>query len=155
MEALNKLAAEAAPEELKVVLGWLFDSRRLRISLPDNKAIAWTKEIEEMLEAGRASAKRLEKNIGRYVNISQIIPMIHHFFLNRLQCLQRRATKRRGAIKLNKECIADLEFLKRTIELANKGMSMHMIAYCLPERIYINERRRFRMAFQTGKGLAL
>jgi hypothetical protein len=107
-----------------------------------------------MLEAGRASAKRLEKNIGRYVNISQIIPMIHHF-LNRLRRLQRRATKRRGAKKLNKECIADLEFLKRTIELANKGMSMHMIAYCLPERIYINERRRFRMAFQTGKGLAL
>jgi hypothetical protein len=40
MEALNKLAAEAAPEELKVILGWLFNSRRLRISLPDNKAIA-------------------------------------------------------------------------------------------------------------------
>ena len=138
MEALNKLAAEAGPTEQKIILGWLFNTRQLLISLPDNKAIAWTKEIDEMLELGKASAKRLERNIGRYVHIAVIIPMIHHF-LNQLQCLKRRATKRRGAISLNEECIQDLIFLREVIKLANKGMSMHMIAYCLPDRIYIND----------------
>jgi hypothetical protein len=103
-------------------------------SLPDNKAIAWTQEIDEMLELGKASAKLLERNIGRYIHIAVIIPMIHHF-LNQLQCLKRRATKRRGAIPLNEECIQDLKFLKQVIKFANKGMSMHMIAYCLPDRI--------------------
>jgi hypothetical protein len=138
MEALNKLAAEAGATELKIILGWLFDSRRLRISLPDNKATAWSKEIDDMLELGKASAKRLEKNIGRYVHITTIIPMLHHF-LNRLRCLLRRAKKRRGAITLNESCTKDLKFLREVIALANKGMSMHMIAYCLPERIYIND----------------
>ena len=71
MEALNKLAAEAGPTEQKVILGWLFNTRRLLISLPDNKATAWTKEIDEMLELGKASAKQLlERNIGRYVHIT-------------------------------------------------------------------------------------
>lgn len=88
MEALNKLAAEAGPTETKVILGWLFDTRCLRISLPENKAIAWTKDIDEMLEMGKASAKRLEKNIGRYIHITTIIPMMLHHFLNRLRCLE-------------------------------------------------------------------
>jgi hypothetical protein len=88
MEALNKLAAEAGPTETKVILGWLFDTRCLRISLPENKAIAWTKDIDEMLELGKASAKRLEKNIGRYIHITTIIPMMLHHFLNRLRCLE-------------------------------------------------------------------
>jgi hypothetical protein len=61
--AMNKLISEARLTEQNVNLGWLFDTRRLLISLPDNKTIAWIQEIDEMLEIGKASAKRLETNI--------------------------------------------------------------------------------------------
>jgi hypothetical protein len=78
MESLKKLKAESKAEETKIVLGWLFDTRRLLISLPKNKAIAWIKEIDEMLDLGKASAKRIERNIGRFINVAQIIPEVNH-----------------------------------------------------------------------------
>ena len=57
MEALKKLLAEAGPEEIKIILGWIFNTRKLLISLPGSKAIAWTNEIDEILQLGKASAK--------------------------------------------------------------------------------------------------
>ena len=44
MTALNKLIAEAGLEEKKTILGWLFNLRKLLISLPENKNVAWSEE---------------------------------------------------------------------------------------------------------------
>lgn len=41
MAAMAKLFAEARMTEIKIMLGWLLNLRRLIISLPDNKASAW------------------------------------------------------------------------------------------------------------------
>jgi hypothetical protein len=153
MAALNKLISEAGLTEQKVNLGWLFDTRRLLISLPDNKKIAWVREIDEMLELGKASAKRLEKNIGRYINVAQIIPAIYHF-LNRLRSLEKRAKKQRGAIKLNQECIDDLKFLRRVIELANQGINMNLIAYLLPDRVYRSDSCPYGLGGYNDLGVA-
>jgi hypothetical protein len=79
MAALEKLLAETGMEETKLMLGWLLDFRMLMISLPDNKAIAWSQEIADMLKEGKTKAKRLERNIGRFVNIGMILPYVHHF----------------------------------------------------------------------------
>ena len=46
MVALQKLMAEGAMEEMKVVFGWLLDTRRLVIYLTDHKFVAWTKKIK-------------------------------------------------------------------------------------------------------------
>jgi hypothetical protein len=75
MAAMEKLLAEAGMEETKIMLGWLLDFRRLVISLPNNKAVAWSQEITDMLEEGKTKAKRLERNIGRFVNIGMIYLM--------------------------------------------------------------------------------
>ena len=37
--AIDKMIAEGAAEERKICLGWMIDSRRLRVSLPDRKMI--------------------------------------------------------------------------------------------------------------------
>eukprot|EP00957_Ditylum_brightwellii_P001092 87138-Ditylum_brightwellii.AAC.1 len=65
MAALSKLIAEAGLEEIKMILGWLFDFRHLVISLPDNKFTAWTDSIREILERMESTTKELEQNIGR------------------------------------------------------------------------------------------
>ena len=49
MEAEAKLAAEASPEEVKLILGWLMNFRELIVSLPDNKYIAWSADIGNIL----------------------------------------------------------------------------------------------------------
>ena len=41
----RKLAAEGRLDERKIVLGWMLDTRRLTISLPEHKFLAWTSQI--------------------------------------------------------------------------------------------------------------
>ena len=64
MDARDKLIAEAGTSEMKIILGWMFDFRRLRISLPENKFIAWTTTINKLLANGSSTAKELESTIG-------------------------------------------------------------------------------------------
>ncbi len=64
MEARNKLQAEAGLEEQKTVLGWLIDTRRLLVKLPNNKFVAWTNIIKEVMWNGTTTAKELESIIG-------------------------------------------------------------------------------------------
>ena len=63
-EARNKLSAEAGLEEQKTVLGWLIDTRRLLLSLPNNKFVAWTAILTSVLTRGTTTAKEMESIIG-------------------------------------------------------------------------------------------
>jgi len=60
MEAVNKLVAEATPEETKVILGWLMNFHKLIVSLPINKFQAWSESIQVILVKGSAKAKDIE-----------------------------------------------------------------------------------------------
>ena len=51
----TKLATEGKLEERKIVLGFLLDTRRLEISLPDHKFIAWTKQIQDIVHTGKTT----------------------------------------------------------------------------------------------------
>ena len=57
MEAINKLIAEATPEEKKLILGWMMDFNKLIILLPDNKYQAWRNSIQDLLVRGSAREK--------------------------------------------------------------------------------------------------
>jgi hypothetical protein len=94
MAARNKFIAEAGVEETKMVLGWFFDFRRLRVSLPSNKHIAWSEALQKLISSKQTTAKELETNIGRFVHVGQILPEINHF-LNRLRSLLKRAKHQR------------------------------------------------------------
>ncbi len=47
MPALNKLAAEAGLEEIKIILGWFFDFRRLLVALPENKYVDGRERLQD------------------------------------------------------------------------------------------------------------
>jgi hypothetical protein len=64
MDTRDKLIAEASPTKTKIILGWDFNFRRLLISLPENKFIAWTTNIRKLLVKGSTTAKELESTIG-------------------------------------------------------------------------------------------
>ena len=64
MDARDKLRAEAGPAESKVILGWDFDFRRLIISLPKNKFVAWTTNVSQLLSNETTTVKELESTIG-------------------------------------------------------------------------------------------
>eukprot|EP00956_Cyclotella_meneghiniana_P041802 scaffold240189_cov13-Cyclotella_meneghiniana.AAC.1 len=74
MASEDKFKAEAGATEIKMVLGWLCDYRRLMVSLPFNKFVAWTNELQAIIDSKKAEAKQLEQNIGRLIHVAQILP---------------------------------------------------------------------------------
>jgi hypothetical protein len=68
MAARKKLVAETGLTKIKIMLGWELDFRRMMIVLPDNKHIAYTRAINDMLERGWTTHGKLESNIGRWVH---------------------------------------------------------------------------------------
>ena len=76
MAARNKLLAEAGSEELKIILGWLFNFRSLMVNLPKNKFVVWPSALEKIIKTRVSQAKEIEKNIGRMTHVSMILPEI-------------------------------------------------------------------------------
>ena len=133
MEARNKLESEALLEELKVIMGWLIDFRRLLIRLPENKFVAWSEAIRKMIKDEALMAKETEANIGRLVHLGLAIPFVHHF-MSRLRDLHITA-KRRRSIKINYECLKDLEMFLGFLKIANDGFCLNSIAFRRPTHI--------------------
>jgi hypothetical protein len=102
MEACNKLKAEAGLEEWNSILGWLVDTRRLLLSLPNNKFVAWTTIIMEVIEQGTTTANEMESIIGRLGHLGMAIHFVYQF-LSRLRNLQEQ-TRSRRSININNEC---------------------------------------------------
>ena len=46
----QKLLAEAGAEEIKIILGWIFNFRTLTTALPENKYVAWKVAIARVLK---------------------------------------------------------------------------------------------------------
>lgn len=135
MASEDKFIAEAGATETKMVLGWLVDYRRLIVSLPHNKFIAWTNELQQIIDSNKAEAKQLEENIGRMIHVAQILPEMYHF-LNRLRCLFERAKKRRRPIPVNDDCLADCRLLQLYIRRAHEGISMNSLVHQMPSVVY-------------------
>lgn len=88
----KKLRAEGTFEEIKTILGWVVNTRKLLISLPTDKHKKWTADIEKNIESKRISHKQLESLIGRLNHVAGILPMFRHF-LGRLHHTLIRSSK--------------------------------------------------------------
>lgn len=59
LPSLVKLKGEGRLEERKMILGWIIDTRRLLIILPDHKYKAWDNSIVQILDSGESTYKDL------------------------------------------------------------------------------------------------
>jgi hypothetical protein len=152
MEARNKLKSEALLEEQKIILGWLIDFRRLLIHLPENKSVAWTEAIKKMISAKASTAKEIEANIGRLVHLGLAIPSVHHF-MSQLRDLHTTAKWRRS-VKINCECLKDLEMFLGFLKIAKDGISLNSIAFQRPTHIYRSDSCPAGLGGYSDKGWA-
>jgi hypothetical protein len=134
MEARNKLKADTGLEECKTILGWLVDTHCLQLSLPNNKLVAWTAIITEVIERGWTTAKEMKSIIGHLGHLGMAIHFVYHF-LSRLRDLQVRAKCRRS-IKINEECRNDLQLMIGMIKRAHEGINLNIIVFQCPTHIY-------------------
>ena len=153
MEAVNKLIAEATPEESKMILGWLMDFRKLIISLPANKHLAWSKSIQEILVRGSAKAKELETIIGRLGHLGAVIPFVYHF-LSRLREWQYRSSNKRHPTAMSTECRLDLELMLNFLNKANAGINMNIISFRRPTHIYRSDSCPYGLGGYSSNGFA-
>ena len=124
----KKLKAEGQPSEIRIMLGWQIDSRRMRISLPSTKAIAWANDIDNILTKNKTNQKELESVIGRLNHVGYILPT-GRYFLNRLRHLLTRC-KKFGSQNLKEWERNDLILWKQFLKKAEtEGISTNNIAF--------------------------
>ena len=131
----DKMLAEGALSELKIILGWLYNTRCLLISLPSHKFIAWSAQINTVIETRFAAYKDLDTIVGRLNHAACIIPMSRHF-LSRIRSCLRTSNKWCKRIALTDEAIKDLILWLKLLVKAKEGISMNLICFRSPNRRY-------------------
>jgi hypothetical protein len=124
--SIKKLLAEATLAEHQTILGWIIDTRRLLIQLPENKFLAWTHAIDEILAKKGVKHSDIERHAGF------IIPMSRHF-LGRLRRTLYVTVHRPVTLKPDKR--ANLLLWKGFLLKAHSGISLNLLTYCLPTHI--------------------
>ena len=153
MVAMDKMAAEGAPEEEKVCLGWVMNTRSLQVKLPRHKAIAWSAQIEEVLESKTVSSKTLESILGRLENIAQVLTPLGHFLSN-IRHLQILAERRGHNVKLNNRVRSDLLLAQAFIKKTQQGVSMNLLTFRAPDIVYICDASEYGMGGFASHGRA-
>jgi hypothetical protein len=135
--SLKKFAAEGRLEETKIILGWLIDSRRLRISLPEHKVIAWSLTIVAIIESRKATSDQLQTLEGRLNHVGEIIRPTSHF-LGRIRYTSRQC-KAKNKNRFHKFSIGealteDLKLWLHFLQRAKDGFSLNNLVYRKAQR---------------------
>jgi hypothetical protein len=134
--SLQKLTAEAALTEQKTILGWVWDLRRLIISLPANKHTAWSNDIHTIITDTTVATTGLESTIGRLTHLSLVVPHVHHF-LSRIRELHTRAKRTHlRLIRITRTCLDDLKLMLEFLDAAKQGIDINLITYRKPTHVY-------------------
>ena len=130
----DKLAAEGTPAEIQVVLGWQFDTRRLLISLPNDKFAAWHKDVADLISSKVCSMSSLDSLIGKLNHAGYVIPLARHF-LSRLRARLDRGKGKRHRLQIHKSEVDDLVLWQTFLRSANHGISLNNLVLRTPSRL--------------------
>ncbi len=133
----SKLKAEGAIEECKLLLDWLLDTRRLLISLLNDKFTAWSNDIMALLTSKQASHPILDKLVGRLNHVGYIIPTARHF-LSRIRQLKTKAKFQRQVV-IPALVRVDLKLWLTFLTSANKGISMNLLTWRAATDVFRSE----------------
>ena len=149
--AEDKNEAEGAPEEQKIVLGWMIDTRRLIISLPHHKFVAWSTQLASFITRNTTNATDIQSLLGRLENVAIVIPMFGHF-LNNIRHLEIKASQSSRNQVINKRTKEDLKLAQKFLHRAHQGVSLNLITFRTPQRIYINDASEHGLGGFSTKG---
>ena len=85
--SIIKLQAEGRLEASKLLLGWLYDTRRLCVYLLANKFIAWSKSLKDLIKQRQTSFSELDTTIGCLNHAAYVVPTVRHF-MSRIRALK-------------------------------------------------------------------
>jgi hypothetical protein len=132
--SLVKLLAEGAPAEQQIVLGWLLDTRRLLISLPDDKYAAWLETIEQIIKNKGCLKEDFDSLEGQLNHAAYVIPLAQHFN-TRIRAARNTKTNKKSWIRTTRLVLANLDLWKDLLKRANVGTSMNLIVTRRPNQL--------------------
>ena len=149
---MRKLFGDGTPEEAKVILGWLLNTRLFRIYLPEHKATMWTRIIRDIIRTGHTNAKEMDSVVGINNHIGYIMPH-SRYFLNRLRWLKKRC-ETTGPSLINDSESRDLILWTQIIHHAStKGISLNNITLVRPHITIWTDASPFGFGFMDSNGL--
>jgi len=131
----EKLEAEGRPSEVMIVLGWEVNTRRLSVSLPESKYVAWESDLAEAIKNRGISSGELESLIGRLNHASFLVPLSRHFLGEVRKRIKRGRWASKRKIRLSKEELADLVLWQGFLRKARNGISMNLLTIRMPTAI--------------------
>ena len=136
MVSITKLTAELGLAETKIILGWHYDTRRLTISLPTDKYVAWSAQLNKLLLKKQTNHNELKTLIGRLDHTSSVMPLARHF-MERLRFAKEKTSDRPNMpYTLNRTCLSDIRIMKKILDKAQAGISMNLLTYRSPDAQY-------------------
>jgi hypothetical protein len=132
--SLPKLLAERSPAEIQIVLGWMLDTRRLFISLPDNKYQAWNDSIKSIVAKAACTRDTLQTLVGQLNHAAHIIPIARHF-LSRVRHLMQTKIHGKSRLKVRAAVADNLHLWIELLAKANQGISINLIVTRQPSRV--------------------
>ena len=141
------------PSEQKTFLGWIIDTRRMRLSLPKLKAFRWINEIDGLLQKQKIKHKDLESILGKLNHAAFLISLSRNF-LNRIRHTEL-LSKKFGPQKLSLGVINDFELFKNLLSIMNnKGTSIQNITHSLPDIFCWSDACEYGIGGYNSKGEA-
>jgi hypothetical protein len=129
-----KVAAEGAPTEIQIMLGWEMNTRCLLIGLPNDKFVAWIGDITDTLTLRRITFADLESLAGRINHTSFVIPLLRHFIYRLCRRTSRYLHPRQHGTLSEME-IQDLKLWQQFLRVARAGISMNRVVTRQPNRM--------------------
>ncbi len=152
--SLKKFKAEGQMEEQKTVLGWILNTRTLKISLPSHKHHKWCLEIHRLIKSPKVKAKDIEAILGSLNHVACIYHPMRHF-LGRIYQALYRASSSKGWTTLREAEILDFQTLVSFLNSAKEGISMNILTFRKPSQIYRSDSSEFGMGgYNITSGVA-
>ena len=115
------------PDVTQIILGFLYDMRKRRLSVPSAKIDEILNQILVILNQPKCSRRQLASVVGKLLWASQVIEH-SRAFLNRLEHVKDlNISWDAQSIRLNRACRSDLLFFTRLLKSLRNGVSFDFI----------------------------
>jgi hypothetical protein len=155
--AADKCAAEGAAAEVKICLGWRVDTRKLILSLPHHKFLAWDTDLKSLLRLNTISHSTLESIIGKLENIITILKIAGHFMNNLYSLLIKLSTSPTHCRRLSASVKDDISLHRQFLRIAKDGISMNLLTYRQSTHAIIGDASEYGLGafhLESGRGWA-
>ena len=131
----SKAKSEEAIEDIKVVLGWVYNTRTLCVRLLGAKFIAWAKTMQDILSKFKTKVKNLETLMGRLNYIASIVPLARHLLA--IIMYSNSKTNAFPWYQLRPNICNDMKLHMRIPHKSHRGIWMNLLTYHKPTHIYL------------------